>query len=43
MILVFSIDFPDIGALRQLFNGVEAHKDLITEEIFMQCLLAARL
>ena len=39
----FSIEFPDISALRHLFNGVEVHKDLITEEIFMENLLAARL
>lgn len=43
MILLFSIDFPDISALRQLFNFVEAHEDLITEEIFIECLLAAKL
>lgn len=42
MVLSFSIDFPDISALRQLFNGVGAHKDLIGKEIFMERLLAVR-
>lgn len=43
MISFFSIDFPDISALRQHFNCVEAYKDLITEGIFMERLLEARL
>lgn len=40
---LFFIDFPDISALRRLSNGIEVHKDLITEEIFMENLFAARL
>ena len=42
-VFFFLIDFPDISALRQLSNGMEVHKDLITEEIFMENLFAARL
>lgn len=42
-VFLFCIDFPDISALRRLSNGIEVHKDLITEEIFMENLFAARL